>query len=172
MRDWPIETFRNMLRVNKHRLDDELEMQAQVLEFISSRVARLNSLMLEAKEALKRTEGSLALDLKDAKMLKDELLGRVYEHRDYKAAWGAYQVARQEHEEWEGLYKAWAQRGKDIDGLGRLYGAQYWQVDALKRREAEESPRAVVERAREERQREREPSTPTLPSRPRRSLLT
>ena len=167
-----IKTYRNMLRVNKHRLDDELEIQAECMERISALTAKANSLMLEAKEALAVIEGKLTQELAEdnPKWKVAEVAGAVKRDRDYKAAWQSYQLARQAHEEWEGLLKAWAQRGRDIKALGDLYASQYWQLDSL-RRNTNESPREVVERARERRQQERE-DEPVLPQRrERRSLL-
>jgi zinc transporter ZupT len=51
-----LEQYQNMLRINKLRLDDELEIQAELQHAISMEVARLNTLDLEAENKLKSTD--------------------------------------------------------------------------------------------------------------------
>ena len=59
------EQFRTMLPIHKHRLDDELEIHAQLQEQISHETTLRNSRMLEAKEDLAKTEARVADDLRE-----------------------------------------------------------------------------------------------------------
>lgn len=122
--------YRKMLPVMKHRLDDELELHAQVYEIIASRVVLLNSQMLEAKNALNQREGRIAETIRDEheKLTKDAVESKVLSHRDRIEAWDRYQEARSEHEMWSGLLDAWRQKGYSIKTLAELYTADYYSL--------------------------------------------
>lgn len=130
-----LQQLRNMLRVNKHRLDDELEIQAEIQEQISAEVARLNSRMLKAKDDLASTEARITEDLKDSgeKLSVAELGAKVQRHKERKESFGILQAARFDLEEWQGMYDAWKQKGRDLESLGRLFGAQYFVVTSIGR---------------------------------------
>lgn len=127
-----IESYRGMLPVNKHRLDDELEIQPDIMDRIATQVVIRNSRMIGAKEELAKVEGRLVEDLRDgdtkttigvidAKIKRDP--GRI-------RAWQEYQKARSEHEEWAGLLDAWKQKGYAIKTLADLYAAQYFTLNS------------------------------------------
>ncbi len=122
--------YRNLLPVMKHRLDDELELHAQVYETISSKVVVLNSRMLEAKNRLASVEDRLAEGFREdhEKLTKDAIEGKVRRHRDRTEAWEAYQRARADHEQWSGLLDAWKQKGYSIKTLAELYTADYYSI--------------------------------------------
>jgi hypothetical protein len=176
-----IEVFRNMLRVNKHRLDDELEIQAETQERISSHLARLNSRQLELKKSLDATEALVISRLKDndAKMSNPVAEKEARRDREYVAAWQAWSVARQEHEEWLGLYEAWKSRGYQLKTLADLHGDSYFTIDSTSSRSSlREDPEAARTRMREAAARLREPApapapeTPPPSTIPRRRALT
>lgn len=129
-----IETYRKMLPVMKHRLDDELEIQAQIMDDISRRVVVLNSRMLEAKDVLARTEARLIEDAResalDSKITKGEIESRVSRHPERISTWEKYQGARAEHEDWAGLLEAWRHKGYSIKTLADLYAADYFAVQS------------------------------------------
>jgi hypothetical protein len=128
-----IRAYRNMLRINKHRLDDELEVQSQVLDDISSKLTVLNSRTLEANDQLKLVEARLFRELKDdnEKMTDKNADALVKQDPDRKRAWQAAQAARAEHEDWSGLYDAWKARGFALRELCGLYVAQYFTIDSF-----------------------------------------
>ncbi len=124
-----IEVFRNMLRINKHRLDDELEIQAETQERISSHLAQLNSRQLELKKTLDQEAARIVAELKEASKISDTAADKEAKRdRAYITAWQAWLVARQEHEEWAGLYEAWKARGYQLKTLADLHGDQYFAV--------------------------------------------
>lgn len=126
------EEFRTMLPVWKHRLDDELEMQPQIMEQISTEVTIRNSRALEAKDLLARTEARLTEDLRedDPKLTVNALAARLAREPERIRAWQDYQKARSDHEKWVGLLEAWRNKGYSIKTLADLYAAQYFSLNS------------------------------------------
>ena len=128
-----IERYRRMLAVNKRALDDELELQSELQEEIGRELSRRNSAMLEAKDDLARVEARLQFQVREergTKLTKDEAEALIVRHRDRIAAWKAYQEAREQHEQWEVLYRAWIGRGFSMEHLTSLYHSQYFAKDS------------------------------------------
>lgn len=126
-----LQDYRNMLRLDRYRLDDELQIQAEVMDRISQEVNKLNSRMLAAKEELLRVEARLMVDIAEdatAKMTVAQLDAAVRRHRDRMAAWSSYDAARYAFDEWEALRDAWKQRGFSIKTLADLYTSQYFTI--------------------------------------------
>lgn len=135
-------TFRKMLRVDRNTLDDDLEVQAEVLDRISQQVNRLGQRLAEAKEKLSSTEARLTRDVAEdatTKMTATQVSAEVHRHRDRRDAWAAHQSARFEFEEWEALRDAWRQRGYSLKTLSDLYAAQYFTTSSHQARDRSES---------------------------------
>jgi hypothetical protein len=132
-----IDRYRSMLPVLKHRLDDELEIQAQVMDELSRQVVTLNSRMIEAKDDLARIEGRIAEDIRDdePKLTVGGVDAKVKRDPTRTGAWQVYQKARSDHEEWSGLLEAWRHKGYSIKTLADLYAAQYFSLDSHQSRE-------------------------------------
>jgi hypothetical protein len=148
-----LEQVRNMIAVNKHRLDDELEVQPDVMERIASQVVVRNSRMLEAKDDLTRVEGRLTLEAKedDPKLTVDGVSAVVKRSTERTRAWQKFQQARHEHEEWVGALEAWRQKGYSLKTLSDLYAAQYFSVNSTSvsprqqaRNERDDDARAAI----------------------------
>jgi hypothetical protein len=151
-----LDQVRAMLACNKHRLDDELEIQPDMMQRIASRVVVMNSRMLEAKDDLARIEGRLTMDLREdnPKLTVDGVSATVRRHADRTRAWQKYQEARADHEEWSGVLEAWRQKGFSLKTLADLYYAQYFSVDSASlsqrqrdRMEHQDEARAEMRRA-------------------------
>lgn len=127
-----LDTFRRLLRVNKNRLDDELELQADVMDRLSERIAKLVVRSEEAENDLKLTEARLFRDLKDGdeKMTDKAAESAVRRHQERARAFKAVLDASHELRLWQGLYEAWKARGYSINKLCDLYAAQYFTKDA------------------------------------------
>ncbi len=163
MKHHSLDYYRSRLRVNKNQLDDELEDQAEMLEQISMAVALHNTTMLEAKEGLQRIEASLADDYRDreAKMTAAAVDSAVKQHRERISALRLWMDARETLEQWQGLEKAWKDRGYAMSTLSALYSQQYFAL-----RSTTATQRTSRDRAYEEgRERLRDASPP--PSRRR-----
>lgn len=123
-----LNTFRTMLRVNKHRLDDELEIQSDVMDRIGRVLARITARATELKDNRDRIKARIILEHKDSgdRVTDKEAESRVMRDREYLAAAQAYQVELEQADEWQKLYEAWKARGFDVGRLCDLYIAQYF----------------------------------------------
>lgn len=124
--------YRAMLRVNKHSLDDELEIQAQIMEDISTETTRRNARMMEAKQELDRVEARLTMDFRESeeKLTAQEITAKIKRDKGRTTAWQAYLDALTEHSKWAGLLEAWRQKGYSIKTLADLYSSQYFQMSS------------------------------------------
>lgn len=156
-----LEQYQAMLRINKLRLDDELEIQAELQHKISMEVTRLNTLDLEAENKLKSVEAELYIQLKEegGKMTADEIKACIRVHRNRVRAWELYQAAREVHEQWSGLLQAWITKGYKLADIGSLYASDYFAIRTIsketgeRRREVspiEEESRSAIRRATEQ----------------------
>lgn len=155
MKQLTYDEIRDMLPTNKHRLDDELEVYAQVLEQITSVVAHRNLRMIREKDALARAEARIADDYSASgeKMTVDVRAGRVIRDPERLKAFDRYQDARDDYERWQGLQEAWRSKGFNMRDLGALYANQYFAVnsaggDRPRRRETAETYERPVTRTR------------------------
>lgn len=123
-----INTYRKMLFVQRHRLDDELEVQAELMERISAATVVRNSRSIEAKENLSQVEARLLEDARDddPKLTAAAADAKIRRDPERIKAWRIFQAARAEHEQWQGLQDAWRQRGFSIKTLADLYTANYY----------------------------------------------
>lgn len=121
--------FRSRLRINKHRLDDELEVQAECQERIASRVTALEARALELKEELAKVEARLTEDFhSEERGTKDAREAKVRRHPERVKAWERHQEALQAASQWAGLLDAWKAKGKDLQALARLFGDSYFSL--------------------------------------------
>lgn len=141
-----IETFRAMLRVSKHQLDDHLEVQAEVLDRIGQRCAALKRRVSEAHEYMRQHEAHVMSARKaagDAAVLAEKTARADPERaRRYTLELDA----AQELAEWESLYEAWKSRGFSMKELTQLHTDQYFTHSAtgnVDRGERRQSPPRV-----------------------------
>lgn len=132
-----IDTYRKMLRINKHRLDDELEIQAEMMMQIGDALETATSRMMEAKDELARIEGRVGESLKedDPKLSIPALEAKVKRAPERTRAWERYQAAMKERGQWDRLWDSWKERGQSIKTLGSLFGSQYFASDPIVQRE-------------------------------------
>ena len=143
------DNYRKMLIVNKHRLDDELEVHADILERIGNECVRLEARAIELKDALARKEAQLTEELReedDRKVTKDQIEARVVRHRERISAFESHQMARVEHQRWERLYEAWKARDFAVRKLADLFGTHYFANDPVVNRERERRNNELDER--------------------------
>jgi len=127
-----LDTYRRMLRPNKNRLDDELETQADVMDRISDRIAKLVAQNDEAENDLKLVEARLFRSFKDEdeKTTDKAAESAVKRHQDRARAFEKATQMGYELRRWQGLYEAWKTRGFAINKLCDLYAAQYFTKDS------------------------------------------
>jgi hypothetical protein len=127
--------IRALLPVQKHRIDEHLEMHAEILDQIAQGVTLANSRQLEAKDALLKVEARLATDAKedDPKLTVAGVDSLVRRHADRTKAYLAYQRDRADFEEWSGLLEAWRSKGYSMKTLADLYSTQYFTLESFQK---------------------------------------
>lgn len=127
-----LQDYRSRLRIEKHQLDDELEVQAELLHRISEKVVSAKSRALAAKDELDRLEGEIYSDAKQdsPKATVPELQGITMRDDRRMDKWRRYQVARESQESWESLHEAWKSRGFALRALVDLRLASYYTSDS------------------------------------------
>lgn len=120
--------YRSLLRVDKHTLDDVLEVQAQFQDEISRELALANTRMLALKDEMDRSTADAWQDLKAEKVSDTLAAGLAKKDPERMRRFAAYQEAREYHEQWQGLSEAWKSRGYSIKTLADLYVAQYYSI--------------------------------------------
>lgn len=127
-----LDTYRRLLRVNKHRLDDELELQAEVMGQISDEIATQGARLSEAENELKITEARLFREFKDQdeKLTDKAADSAVKRNRERTRAFERVTSLAETLALWSGLHEAWRSRGYSINKLCDLYVAQYFTKDS------------------------------------------
>lgn len=129
-----LDYFRSRLRINRAQLDEELAIHADHSDRISQGVKLATMADARARQSFEVLEAGLVRDLysDDPKMTQARAAGEVKLRRDWKQAWETYQAVKAILLDWEGLQKAWYQKGFDLKALGDLYAHQYWHPDTIK----------------------------------------
>lgn len=122
-----LQKCRALLRIDRHRLDDELETQAEYQEEIGRRTAHLEHRVALTKDELARTEARLIEDFRDG-ATKDLAEAKAKRHPERRQVWDRYQEAVEAHAQYANLLDAWKNRGRDIHALGKLFGDEYFAV--------------------------------------------
>ena len=139
-----------MLPSSKYKLDDELEVQADLMDRISQELTRAAREEAEAKDALARLEARLASDYRSGAekgVTVGEIAGMVLRDADRVRAFNAHQDAIAAHSEWKGLLEAWRQKGFSISKLAELYGQNYFSPVSGGRRSTEDRPSHAARQA-------------------------
>lgn len=120
------------LFVDKHHLDDELEIQAQVQYHISSKVAELAEELSSAKETMKIAEAKLVSEhsAKDAKRTVKQIDSAIQLSDIYQAAAEEVRDIQKELDKAHGLLDAWKQKGFALKALADLSMSNYYAIDS------------------------------------------
>lgn len=120
------------LFVDKHHLDDELEIQAQVQYHISSKVAELAEELSSAKETMKIAEAKLVSEhsSKDAKRTVKQIDSAIQLSDIYQAAAEEVRDIQKELDKAHGLLDAWKQKGFALKALADLSMSNYYAIDS------------------------------------------
>jgi hypothetical protein len=123
--------LRGMLKINKHCLDDELEVQAHVQFEISEAVAITNMEQTEAKNYLEKYDAELLLDIRkeNSKRTAAEVQAEIDTDGEHLKFLRTYNQSHHEYELWFGMHEAWKQRGFALKSLADLSMSNYFAVD-------------------------------------------
>lgn len=127
------DTFRRLLPIQKHELDEELALQAEFLQHISHNLVRAKSFAAQAKDALERLEAELHFYHKEnsGKMTVAELNGKIICDRRRIIAFEKLQAALGTLSDWEGMYESWKARGFALRSLVDLRLANYYTPESI-----------------------------------------
>ena len=132
---------RSMLRVDKSRLDDEIERHSQVAEEITRKVALLEREAAEAADSLKRIEAGLLLDFREKeKLTVAEADARIVRDNSRREALRVQLSIAEQLAVWKGLQAAWRNKSHDMRTLADLYTSNYFDAASsfYSRRDREE----------------------------------
>lgn len=141
-----IQNVINLLAISKGRLDDELEIQAEMQWRISEEVNRRGSALGAAKDHLDVVEARLSKKYEDLSVAKCSAAVKTEPARI--DAFEAMQTARQEYERWQSVYSAWQSRGYSIKTLADLYAHDYFALNSAGSRQSRSREDVTEARAR------------------------
>ncbi len=149
--EYTINDFRKMLRINKHRLDDELELQAELMYWISEHLVKITSQTAHLKNELEKLDAVIISELKESgqKGAANLLAGKAKEDPERESTWMRYQVSLADQMKWEYMLEAWRSRGFALTGLGNLYSANYFSPTSVGSTSTKESSQESYEQLRE-----------------------
>ena len=146
-----LRTYITMLPIQKHRLDDELEVQADIMYRISENVVRRTSAANALKNELEKLDAVIISELKASgtKGAVSVLSGAAKGDKEREQLYDRYQVAVVDQQRWEGLLESWRARGFALTTLANLYSANYFSptstYDSSKKEPTYEELRKDVE---------------------------
>ena len=116
------------LRPDKHRLDDELELQPEMAYQLSRLVADMVQRVEQAKDDLKVLE---ARKMVEARMAGDKVTDKsaestVVRDPERRAAFSKWLELKREQDCLVGLQAAWRERGYALTNLANLHGSDYF----------------------------------------------
>lgn len=127
-----LETYTKMLFVHKHRLDDELQMQGEIMFRIAENMATANAVANQSKDDLKSTEARLFVKYSDDnKEGVAKTNHKVNIDPERTKAYRKMIADAKEAEKWGSLYDAWKARGFALKSLCELHLANYYTKDSF-----------------------------------------
>lgn len=132
-----IEELRSRLRIDKHRLDDELIEQASLYFEVSEQQVLAVAQRDALKEEVSTVDAELdsivrkELEKKSAKYTEAMVKGGIAQHKHHLAAFDAYVAAKQKADKLTGLLESFRQRGQMLRELCGLYSTNYFNRDSV-----------------------------------------
>jgi microsomal dipeptidase-like Zn-dependent dipeptidase len=140
-----------MLQIDKNRLDDELENQAQVMYEITGLITTVTMRMVRLKEELDKIEAEIYIQLRKqegSKYTENEIRAEQQLDKKRISANLSYQESKRIHEKLTGLLEAWKARGFSLTTLANLAQANYYAPDSAGRDTDYKSNRETLSKAR------------------------
>lgn len=127
-----LEDITKMLVINKHRLDDELEVQADIQWQIAEQLTITESRRDEAKNELDRLEAELMSEIAedDPKLSLAKIQAKVLVNPTRVKAFQNLQMLKRDHNRWSGMLNSWISKGKSLSNLCELYKSNYFAMDS------------------------------------------
>jgi hypothetical protein len=136
MAEITLNELKGMLKINKHYLDDELEVQAHVHFQISEKLSSVIGTQQRLESEMEEYDAKLLLSMRksDVKRTVAELQAEILVSGDHQSWLDDLHIARHEVSEWQGMYEAWKQRGFALKSLADLAMSNYYNVDSFHER--------------------------------------
>ncbi len=127
-----INDFERMLPIDKHRLDEELEVQAEVQWRIAERLAKSNADRDDLKDVYERVRAEVAEDvlLHTPGLAAAKVDAKVIVTPRRIRGWEDYLESKKVSERWYVLHEAWRARGFALKSLCDLSASNYFAVDS------------------------------------------
>lgn len=166
--DLTLEEAREMLIVDKHNLDFELEIQGDVFFRISEKLSDARSVAADMKDRLNREESRLDLETRElldkeikkgdrSKYSEANVKNLVLTSKDREKAYNAYIRAETEAAAWANLKEAFSKRTSGVNDLCSLYHDNYWTRNSAKAKNQQVAAiKAVRERLRLNKEKDRD----------------
>lgn len=128
----------NILKIDKHALDDEFVRFPHMLGDVGAKVAQENAekewLKLQMEKARSRAYTAIKreMDLNKDKYTEKLLEHEVQQDADYTDAVEAYADQRELAERWERALTALTVKGQMLKQLAGLYATDYWASNSAK----------------------------------------
>ena len=140
-----------LLPIDKNRLDDALEVQAQMTYEITAEIIAASTRMVWCKEDLDKIDAEIYVSLRDgSKTTEGEIKANQLLDNRNKGAFASYQDAKRDHERWVSLLDAWRARGFSLTTLANLHSANYFAVNSAGKERDYSANRQALARARTE----------------------
>ena len=116
------------IRVNRHRLDEELELQGEFAYWIGHMVAQKDGQVDSFADEVKRTEARLSAEARERldKPTEKEIEAWVRRQPERITAFEQLQVAKVDAGRWAAAAEGWKQRSYALKSLAALYSSDYW----------------------------------------------
>jgi hypothetical protein len=145
--------LKDKLFIEKHCLDDELQIQSSIQCMISEKLSKARQHMDLCENDLEKIEARLYVTkseelINGKKPSVEYLKSAVKSDKERTAKWLDFNESRAEHERWEGLYYAWRSRNDALQGLAKLAVANYYAVESTfdRKERTRSSSRPVIRR--------------------------
>lgn len=149
----PVEELRENLRIDKHALDEEIELQPVYLDRAHSLWAEAKKKRDLAREEQRRVDGELyeiyAKELEKENKKKPtnaQIDAQLNQDEDHIAAREEYKDAQVKADELEGITEAFKQRGFLLRDLVQLHVVNYYDTNSVEHDEQEARQRARAKR--------------------------
>lgn len=133
-----IAEFRDLLLIDKNRLDEHLQEQAEIFYRIADALAQAQSVRDKAKEDISITDAQLNLqfrkDLEEegTKVTDAKINAMVQDDDEHHAAFNEYMDAKEQADKLSAMREAWMQRSYMLRELVGLFISGYFADQTLK----------------------------------------
>lgn len=153
--DPDLAVYRDRLRIDRNRLDEELQQQAALYAQVGERCALAASVRDDRRERLKRVDALLFLRIRDRllesgdRFTEATLNSMVLTHAEHREAARLHAEAVHQCAQWEAMREAFQQRSYALKDLCQLFIAGYYTDTSVRGQPASDVQQRKYEASRE-----------------------